>query len=961
MVLRNCVLFFAMKFLLSFFVISVLSVFTLSASPRCISTKYFDIIYLEKNTKSAVELSRHADSIYEEICADYDIPIDSKYLRFPVVFTSANDVFNAYFSTMMFNHIVLYDTKPAEDFSSMENTLIDCFTHELTHALTFNMKNKFYRFLSTVFGDVINFGMIVSTPTIISEGAAISQESKHGAGRMNDGYFFNLIRGAKITDEFPGFADVMGARDVYPGGSASYAFGGPFTKYLIDKYGNEKYSRFWWYMINGRSCNGSFKKAFGCSINHEWKEFRRSYEVPEIDFELSNDVSMLNRNLSRMGGLTCYGRGGAFFDEATNRVYLYNLDEKNELTSRKFFTKKNLQKIQFSIDGKYIACSYYNMNSFGLKNMVAVYDVETKCIYDLMKFHVSEACVIYKDGKTYLVAKKSSKRDTSIVCYELNSKKKFDFVKEIPVALDAEIYSFCPADEGEIYFSFKSGKNWSVCKSKNLLEDNFEIIKVDLPENYKVRNFSKSFASGKKDTVVFSFVKGTDLPKVGEIDFDSEKSELKFIDNNFNGGIFSPVEYEGIIFYSAHFYDENRIYEINLKNENLKFKTISCARKEINFSELQKSIETESEKKLEGLPEYESKAYTKIFPPRISWIPLGFVSPYSIDKNGDFETYNNCLLGATFFMNSINDSAFFMTSAGYDITNHVAGISGYMKFPFVSNTNFMSFVDKPTLIFDEDGFRQFTNAAEFSMSINFGRYSSFTLSDFNIFLTGKEYSFGNKHKAYFGNPDENVIYTKNDVSLMYSNVHKVGGGYYENLGFSIGLAYQTILRQNIISFSGRLYKSVYPMGSLVLPYLIPIECRKYFTYNLPVTCTLSLIPSDNIFYDLNAKMKLFGYDIQKGLSFFPLYFNRVALEFEYDGQYEKNNRNFEIRYLFSDLFTTDTKNYEDFIALNFILTSTPNIEALANVKFNLNFQTRYYIHGDDGGEFKFNFVFSLAM
>lgn len=952
-----------MKFIWSFLVVSIFSVFASFAGARCISTKYFDIIYFEKNTKSAVELSRHADKIYEEICADYEISIEKKYLRFPVIFTSANDAFNAYYSTSMFNHIVLYDTKPDEDFACMENSLLDCFTHELTHALTFNMKNKFFSFLSTVFGDVVNYGMIVSTPTIISEGATITQESKHGAGRMNDGYFLNLIRGAKITDNFPSFADVMGARDVYPSGSASYAFGGPFTQYLKDKFGMKKYIQFWRNMINfrGITCNGAFKRAFGSSIDDEWEEFSRSYEVPEIDFELSRDVENLNRNLSRMTGFTCFNRGGAFFDEATGRVYLYSLNDKNELKRRKFFTKKNLKKIQFSLDGKFIACSFYDMNSFGLKNRVAVYDVEKNNVYDLLKFHVSDACLINKNGKNYLVAKKSVKRDTSIVCYEFNSKKRFDFVKEIPIAIDAEIYSLCPADNGEIYFSFKKGTKWSVCKSINLLEEKFEIVKVDLPENYKVRNISKSSGSSKKDTAVFSFVNGTEFPKVAEIDFDSSTFELKFLDYNFNGGIFSPVEYDGKIFYSAHLYDENRIYEIDMGNENIKFTSVPCAASKVVFADLQKSIELESEKKLEDLPEFESRPYRNILPPKIAWFPLGIVNPYSINSLGNFESDINCLLGATFVMNTINDSALFMASAGYNLTERIGGVTGYIRIPLVSNTNFLSFIDKPALIFDSKGFRQFTNTADFSISVHFGKYSSFTLTDSNIILTGREYSFGELVSKKNRNADEKILYTKNDVSLMYSNVHKVGGGYYENFGLKLGLAYQTIFRENLGILNGNLYLSVYPMGALVLPYLIPIECKKYFTYNLPATCSLSLIPSDNIFYDLNAHVKLFGYDIQKGLGFFPLYFNRIALDLEYDGQYEKNNRNFEIQYFFSDLFTTDTKNYTDYIALNLILTSTPNIEALTKVKFILNFQTRYYIHGVDEGEFKFNFVISLAM
>ena len=104
---------------------------------------------------------------------------------------------------------------------------------------------------------------------------------------------------AKLDDDFPSWRDVTGARDTYPGGTDAYIFGGEFALYLQNKYGFSKYAQFWSKAGSSLSlsfCAGIFKKTYGISLSDEWKEFKQSLEVPQVE-QISSDDSLFNKKL----------------------------------------------------------------------------------------------------------------------------------------------------------------------------------------------------------------------------------------------------------------------------------------------------------------------------------------------------------------------------------------------------------------------------------------------------------------------------------------------------------------------------------------------------------------------------------------------------------------------------------------------------------------------------------------
>ena len=185
---------------------------------RVSQTKYFDIIYSEKNLATAKILYENADQVFEELAAAYGTEPN---FRLPVVITTTVEQFNAYYADSPYNRIVVYDTAQIDDLAVFSQTLLSTFTHELTHALTFNLKNKTMRTLAKIFGDAFANHYITVTNGM-AEGATVSYESSKGEGRLNDPYALQQIRQAKIEGKFPAYSDVKGSSDAYPRNSFYY-------------------------------------------------------------------------------------------------------------------------------------------------------------------------------------------------------------------------------------------------------------------------------------------------------------------------------------------------------------------------------------------------------------------------------------------------------------------------------------------------------------------------------------------------------------------------------------------------------------------------------------------------------------------------------------------------------------------------------------------------------------------
>ena len=165
---------------------------------KVLQTKWFDIVFPESSEQSAIILYQNADSIYQELAEIYGFPLQ---FRMPVVLTSKVEQMNAYWSAVPYNHIVIYDTALIDDLAVFSENLLSTFRHELTHAYTYNLKNKFWRGVG-FFGDLINPSYLFITSGW-AEGATLTSESAGGEGRLNNEFAMQMVKQAKLENKFP--------------------------------------------------------------------------------------------------------------------------------------------------------------------------------------------------------------------------------------------------------------------------------------------------------------------------------------------------------------------------------------------------------------------------------------------------------------------------------------------------------------------------------------------------------------------------------------------------------------------------------------------------------------------------------------------------------------------------------------------------------------------------------------
>ncbi len=306
-------------FLLCFFILTVHGFSSLYHPFRLLktySTDHFEWIFPEESTQTALRLAYKAEGQYSNITRNLRF---QKNLRIPVVLTPDSELLNGYFTPLPMSRVALYEVSPEVN-SSLENLkgLSDVFFHELTHAVSLNIRAPFFQFFSDIFSDVITPGGWMM-PMWMVEGVTVSFESLDGNGRVND----PRIREKLIQDVSEGrffrIDELSGAYDGYRS-SAFYEYGGFFNAYLQKTYGMDRYAQLWKEAGNGNifvGLSGVFEKVYQKPLDVVWIEFETNFyrKIPQnlnrVVFE-SSDISLLK---SAKSGLYYLDRreGGIFF------------------------------------------------------------------------------------------------------------------------------------------------------------------------------------------------------------------------------------------------------------------------------------------------------------------------------------------------------------------------------------------------------------------------------------------------------------------------------------------------------------------------------------------------------------------------------------------------------------------------------------------------------------------------
>ena len=344
----------------------------LAAETSVVRTAHFDIIYPPESAETARLLATYADGFADEISLLFDSPMKE---RIPVYVNPDQKDLNAYFTSYLYNRIVVYDALPVDGaLSGSRDVILKVFYHELVHLVSLNVRTPFWQLMAEIFGDFVSVNDAITMPMSFLEGATVSLESRDGEGRLNDPLVLHSLRQAKIDHDFPTFKDAAGARDTYPGGRMAYYFGGGFSEWLQKTYGMEKYAELW---KRGGGFNPflswtwtRFHQVYGLPIETAWAHFRDSIELPADLREEGTPVPGAGKGI-----ITAFDSGAAgivWADANAGKVFLRDPQGK---TRALFDSDGYLTRLSLSGDGTLLLVSSFSLAERSTGETVRVFDL----------------------------------------------------------------------------------------------------------------------------------------------------------------------------------------------------------------------------------------------------------------------------------------------------------------------------------------------------------------------------------------------------------------------------------------------------------------------------------------------------------------------------------------------------------------------------------------------------------
>jgi len=866
---------------------------------KVIKTEYFDVIYPEEAQATALKIASVCDGYYLDICSKLQT---KPYQRFPVTITPSVEQLNAYYTAIPYNRIVLYDTKPETSLDMYQETMCSVFYHELTHAVTWNMKSTFWRGMSYVFGDVMNPAWL-TTPTFWSEGATVSFESKGEGGRLNDPFAVQLVNSYKIDGDFPGWRDVTGARDTYPGGTDAYMFGGTFAKYLQEKYGMEKYGDFWRKTGSISTVNLSFRSVYGRSVSDEWEDFEKTIYVPQN----LKDTKLLSSDLSYIRGMDySYNNFPAtkaagsdwqkvvYYDAKSNGVFLIDKGNKPE----KILTITGIFDVKFhSLDKNKIRLRRY-VDRDNVKEQIVIYDLETHDI-----------------------------------SYSDPDKDESRFESEDPGMLSENQY-FC---------SYKDGLTWKVIYRDGDVEKQFDFSKVTGKNSLVIHNFQLEKAQDKQ-SYIFTWAElgkaNEMMSRIGRLVIDSETHMGKlYLEKEDDFGGVTDIAFDGERYYAVLQRSEGMpLVQIELDESMFEeFEIGQCDYKWADFENERKTPPVTAD-----AGDFKIKSYNPF-----AYAYKGIFAPFSMAQvySPELEESFSCPFGVTFLTSNPWGDKIFNLTGGYNPFFKTCAFEGSLK---GGNDSFAYTVSGQYAFIPQEEWKQSFESLQMEKVIHAGKVSSFGLN-----FTGKLYNewsenrgSGHRHNA------------TGDVKsgIYWSTLHKSQPDFHYNSGFNF---------MPFIDFN-REWSYHEDTGGKTYNYVNSgAQLGVQFPVIVPWIFNASIYPEKDTFASGSVTAILYDFEIQKGIPCTAMFINRLYISATYQGKLSYDSGNwFDVRRtgeIASDL-TVD--NYKDVVSAGVTGVFSPNFGFFcgSDASINLSYVINYYIHNkpEDHDKLEYGFVSSIA-
>ena len=966
------------KVLVLLFILALAS-HAIAESLYTLRSEHFEFIYPEESEETAIILYENAEALYEKATSLLQADLD---LFFPVYITPNTQQLNAYFTAAPYNRIVFYDT-PADSFSLavFSNTKLLVFYHELVHGLTMNMKNGFWNFLSTLFGDVYSPSYLYTSTLSFLEGATVSFESMDGEGRLNNGDSLAYIVQAKLEDVFPSWKDASGPRDVFPKTQYAYIFGGAFNSYIQKKYGMEKYSELWKLCGSGGGWNpfidGSFKKVYGVSLEEEWNAFAETIPVPVLADDV--DISTVAEKPSYHSAMAFRNGAekGIAFLENSSFIRYAPIDPDTGLPEKVrtlLLGDGYISDMSFTEDGRYLLINGIGTNlanTYSLKiydmeqdEYVAkeVYPLSYACIADFAGYGKFVVGVAVRSGRAYLEI-----RDFNEVLAQGNDAAVL-YSAKFPVL--REVYGLCAAG-GKVWSLEKENGLWSVVAYEFCVEDNRCSLErqksYDFPYGIVPSSFTYGGTNGETHTFYFA-VAGKGL----SAGFEEEPGTLSRLlvmeipesspENTSSQNKNGPVHTEPLELPVGNGVKHGEHFEL--------YPVVATSVLPVVFEPASVSIAKGDVSGGVHRPFYDASTDTLYFIARkaesidVSFchgIPGGLfeLNPiYAKFVENPQETENPQEISEpepekpTFLTErgSYNPLRYVFKGAfipaGMDLTTDYAYLLGATWMLVDPTESFKALISSGWDYFNGKvgaSIRTWGGPSFLSYELSFlSEWSRFGFKSLRgkCVLSGaipvntrrQEIQYADKFIYEYDNDCHNFT---NKAGIAYASDFKTGKGYFDKLSFTAGATFVT---ESFIN-SNSSYEIRNNLGLFV---------NGGIGGFLPITVNASLIPDSKHFLDLSAEAVLLSFEIQNGIPLLPLYANRFTLTGGYRANWKDSPRNMMIidfPDLISDLSSFNVKHGVT-CGLNFTLSPIMSLMYSFQFKFGADF-TWYFGNEQD--------------
>lgn len=919
-----------------------------------IKTKYFDIVYPAQSELTARLLASRADELYEKAA---DIFETDTWLHFPIIISPSTQVFNAYYTSVPYNHIVLLDTPNNSTTLAVEaETIINTFYHELIHAVTANLHKNSRKNRKNLFGDVWSWQFLLNSKLFFIEGATVSLESAEGEGRVNSGEAMAPVIQAKLEGKFPPWRDISGGRDIYPGKTASYIFGGAFNSWLQEEYGMSRYADFW------KECStpdlsgftGIFEKVYGISLDAAWIFFEYSIPVPSVE---SEDVRTILGENGRYENLT--------YRPGLESGIVYTKDQcsvcysaiKNGVPEREhtlFTCYGNPAQLSFSSNGRYLAVSGY-MTGTEDTWAVRIYDMDKHC-FTGCEVPYSRNAVITDDasGRHYVWCIESAAGYEFATLYTLESILSSDGTvpkpeKRMELSVFDELYNTAPVPGGAASLRKTNGVWYLTIAGIDGSMDSWRFPDDAVPTGLS----STLFADGSytlytaitsKSMNTGSATEPGALARLGEITFNGMNASLAYQEQAFSGGA-----HEAAVSRNGTVYSLGRLFETDL--------LASFEKGSVQMTEqitLTHEVPVQSDAGKQALSTgFSIRKYKPL-----SYMTRGVLFPVSGIIMSPFTTTLKEGAGLSYWTQNLEETFSFQLSAG----------KGIYLLP--------SWQMEPLEVYGTlYGKKRLDSGSTFLWDVN--TKLSFT-EEYEMTQLDSRLIFG--EIVPLSNPGEqltfinSVVFIDNTLgenpSFMYAMADTISAGWshekkkamnpmaVQGINFGVHFFYEYDIlsswKQDVKSglnkYDEQTYASMGLSAGFRLARLLPVAYDPRITRNMPVSVSATLFNSPSDFFTFNATALLFASEIQKGIPFMPLFVKRFVVS----GGWSFWNGAPE-HYSFSSWSLFQTKNlFDQFDFLDSVsaftgsmyFTLSPDIANLSDASFNLGISGKYYMRND---------------